>query len=97
MSTRNLPTPPPEGTAVPSTEADQAIPQTTDIEEEAPPPNQPPPPPQPQPTQIHTIYREAFPAIANKAIDKDWAGLTMLAELHDLRVRLRSHTFNRAP
>ena len=96
MSTRNLPTPPPDGTTVPSTEADQAIPQTTDVEEAAAPTNQPPPP-QPQPTQIHTIYREAFPAIANKAIDKDWVGLTMFAELQDLRVRLRSHTFNHTP
>lgn len=96
MSTRSLPTPPPEGTAVPSTEADQATPQTTDIEEAAAPTNQPPPP-QPQPTQLHTIYREVFPAIANKAIDKDWSGLAMLAELQDLRVSPRSHTFNRAP
>lgn len=96
MSTRSLPTPPPEGTAVLSTEADQATPQTTDIEEAAGPANQPPPP-QSQPIQLRTIYREVFPAIANKAIDKDWSGLAMLAELQDLRVRSRSHTFNRTP
>lgn len=89
MSTRNLPTPPPEATAVPPTEADQTAPPTAGTEEAAAPANPPQAPP--PPTQIHTIYREVFPAFANKAIDKDWSGLATLAELHDLRVCPRSH------
>lgn len=88
MSSRNLPTPPPEGPAeIPTetpTETDHTTPSTTGAEET--PTSTNPPQPQPQPTQIHTIYREFFPVIANKAIDKDWSGLATLAELHDLRV-----------
>jgi len=80
---------------VPLAETDYTEPQTTDAEEAATPANQPPA--QSQPTQIHTIYREVFPIFANKALDKDWAGLAMLAELHDLRVCHRSHAFNCSP
>jgi len=83
MSARNLPTPPPEGPTVTPAETDHATPPTTGAEDAAPPIN--PPPAQPQPKQIHTIYREIFPILANKVIDKDWSGLTGVAELHDLR------------
>lgn len=90
MSTRSLPTPPPEGpveTPVePPAETDPTTPPATGAEEAAAPTNPPPAQPEPQPTQIHTIYKEIFTLIANKAIDKDWSGLTMLAELYDLRV-----------
>jgi len=88
MSTRNLPTPPPEG-PVPPTEAGHTAPPTTGAEEATAPADQPPA--QPQQVQIHTIYREVFPIFANKAIDKDWSGLAMFAELHDLRVRRGIH------
>lgn len=84
MSTRNLPTPPPEGPAETPTETDDTTPPTAGTEEATTSTNSPPP--LPQPTQIHTIYREVFPIIANKAIDKDWSDLAALAELHDLRV-----------
>lgn len=87
MSTRTLPTPPPEGTGEAPveapTETDHATPPATGPEEAAD--STEPPQTQPQPVQILTIYREVFPAIVNKVIDKDWSGLTMLAELHDLR------------
>ena len=95
MSTRSLPTPPPEGPevlTVPPAETDHTAPPNTDAEEAATPENQPPA--QPQPTQIHTIYREVFPIFANKIIDKDWSGLAALAELHDLRVCPGSHAFS---
>lgn len=94
MSTRNLPTPPPEGPAATPTETNHTALPATGVEEAATPAN--PPPPQPQPTQIHTIYREVFPIFANKAMDKDWSELAMAAELHDLRVCLGSHTSNRS-
>jgi hypothetical protein len=84
MSTRSLPTPPPEDPAVPPAETDHTAPPTTDAEEAATPADQPPV--QQQPTQIHTIYREVFPIFANKVLDRDWVGLATLAELHDLRV-----------
>ena len=90
MSTRNLPTPPPEGPAETPTESDHATPPTSGAEEAATPADPPP-----QPTQIHTIYREVFPTIVNKVIDKDWPGLAALAEVHDLRVRSRYRAFNR--
>src|SRR5258705_6912647 len=84
MSTRNLPTPPPEGPAEASTgtpaETDQTTPPATGSDEAAASTH--PPPSQPQPTQLHTIHREIFPLIANKVIDRDWSGLAMLAELH---------------
>jgi hypothetical protein len=92
MSTRNLPTPPPEGPAVVPAETGLATPPTTGTEEAAALAD--PPPAQPQPAQIHTIYREVFPIFANKAMDKDWPGLAMLAELHDLRVCPMSHASN---
>ena len=95
MSTRTLPTPPPEGPGATPTEAAQTAPPTAGTEEAAAPTN--PPPAQPQPTQTYTIYRQAFPLFANKAIDKDWPGLAALAELHDLRVCPRSHASNRRP
>jgi len=86
MSTRNLPTPPPEGPSdtptETSTETDHTTPPTTGVEEAA---STNPSPSQPQPAQMHTVYREVFPAIVNKVIDKDWSGLAALAELHDLR------------
>ncbi|KAF9792827.1 COP9 signalosome [Thelephora terrestris] len=89
MSTRNLPTPPPEGPAEtpvePPTEIDRATPPATGTDEAAATTNSPPAQPEPQPTQIHTVYRDIFTLVANKAIDKDWSGLTMLAELYDLR------------
>ena len=94
MSTRNLPPPPPENPTTAPEEADQTAPPTTDAEEAATPEDQPPA--QPQPTQIHTIYREVFPIFANKVLDRDWSGLITLAELHDLRVCLGSHTSNRS-
>jgi len=93
MSARNLPTPPPEDPATVPAETDHPVPPATGAEEADAPAN--PPQAQPQPTQIHTIYREVFPIIANKAIDRDWAGLAMLAELHDLRVCSTSHASNR--
>ncbi|KAF9652910.1 hypothetical protein BDM02DRAFT_3183252 [Thelephora ganbajun] len=83
MSTRNLPTPPPEGPTVTTTEVEQTALPTAGAEEAPAPTNSPPA--QSQPTQIHTIYREIFPIIADKAIDRDWSGLAVLAELHDLR------------
>jgi len=83
MATRTLPTPPPEGPGATPTEASHAAPPTTGTVEAAP---TNPPPAQSQPTPIFTIYREAFPVFASKAIDKDWSGLAALAELHDLRV-----------
>lgn len=99
MTTRNLPTPPPEGPAeTPSetpSETDHTTPPTTGAEEPAALTN--PPQSQPQPTQIHTIYREVFSAIANKAIDREWSGLATLAELHDLRVCSRYHASNHEP
>lgn len=94
MSTRSLPTPPPEGPAVPPAETDHTTPPTTDAEETAVPVDQPPA--QPQPAQIHTIYREVFPIFANKAFEKDWHGLVMLAELHDLRVCTKSNVSDRS-
>jgi len=87
MATRTLPTPPPEGPGATHTGASHAAPPTTGAQEAAPPTN--PPPAQPQQAPIYTIYREAFPVFASKAIDKDWSGLATLAELHDLRVRPR--------
>ena len=95
MSTRTLPTPPPEGPGATQAEATHTAPPTTGTEESAAPAN--PPPVQPQPTQTYTIYRQAFPIFASKAIDKDWSGLAALAELHDLRVCPRSHPSNRRP
>ena len=94
MSTRTLPTPPPEGPSATPAEATHAAPPKTGTEEAAAPTN---PPAQPQQTQIYTIYREAFPVFASKAIDKDWAGLAVLAELHDLRVCHGSHTSSCLP
>jgi hypothetical protein len=97
MSTRNLPTPPPEDpnetpTETP-TETDHTTPSTPGAEEATT--STSPTQTQPQPTQIHTIYREVFPVIVNKVIDKDWSGLSSLGELHDLRVRSRYYAFNR--
>ena len=95
MSTRTLPTPPPEGPSATPTEPEKMTPPTTGAEEAAAPTNSPPA--QPQPTQIFTIYREVFPVFASKAIDKDWSGLAALAELHDLRVCPRSCAPYRRP
>jgi len=95
MSTRTLPTPPPEGPGATPTDATHTAPPTVGAEEATAPAN--PPPAQPQPTQTYTIYRQVFHVFANKAIDKDWPGLAALAELHDLRVCPRSHTSNRRP
>lgn len=86
MSARNLPTPPPEGPAETSetqTDKEHTAPPATDAEETTSTTNAPPV--QQQPIQVHTIYREIFPIITNKVIDKDWHGLTKFAELHDLR------------
>ena len=94
MSTRNLPTPPPEGPAeIPTETATETDLTTTSVEEAVTSTDSPPS--QPQPTQIHTIYREVFPVIANKVIDKDWSGLAVLAELHDLRVCFRYQASDR--
>lgn len=97
MSTRTLPTPPPEGTGEAPVEApaetDHTTPPATGPEEAAASTESPQT--EPQPVQLLTVYREVFPAIVNKVIDKDWSSLTMLAELHDLRVRPEHGTFNR--
>lgn len=95
MSTRALPTPPPEGPGATPTEVTHPAPPATGTEEAAPPTN--PPQAQPQPTQTSTIYRDVFPVIASKAMDKDWPGLTALAELHDLRVCPIPHASNCRP
>lgn len=89
MATRNLPTPPPEGPTETPTETDRTTPPTDT--EEAPASTDSA---QQQPAQIHTIYREIFPIIANKVIDKDWPSVTELGEMHDLRVCLRYYAFN---